>query len=164
MNEFDNRILDKTSFSWLNLLGMSKNVPLEVGTATLAAHAVRLDQITSGVAGVYSPTVTAAANLDATTTATQAQYTHVSSGVTVSGRFTANPTLAATATSFEIDLPVASNIGAVEDCAGVAFCGTIAGQGAAISGSVANNTAVISWVSSDITAQVWSYTFTYRVI
>ena len=44
MNIFDNKTIDQTSFSWLNLLGMSKNVPVEVGTATSAAHAVRLDQ------------------------------------------------------------------------------------------------------------------------
>jgi hypothetical protein len=46
----------------------------------------------------------------------------------------------------------------------VAFCGAIAGQGAQISGSVANNTAVVSWVSGDITSQSWSFLFTYQVI
>ena len=89
----------------------------------------------------------------------------VGNTVTVSGRVTAvDPTLAATATSFELTLPVASNIGAVEDCAGVAFCGAITGMGAAITGSVANNTAVFSWVSSDVTSQAWSYQYTYQVI
>ena len=58
MNIFDNKTIDQTSFSWLNLLGMSKNVPVEVGTATLAAHAVRLDQtnLQGAAFSAYLPT------------------------------------------------------------------------------------------------------------
>lgn len=114
--------------------------------------------------GVHTPAITAEVNLDATTSVTQAQYMRVGNTITVSGRFTANPTLTAIVTSFELSLPIASNIGAVEDLAGVAFCGAIAGMGAEIVGSVANNTAKFQFVSSDITVQTWSYTFTYRVI
>ena len=115
-------------------------------------------------AGVYTPTRSAEANLDANATMTEAQYFRVGNTVTVSGRFTADPTLTATTTSFEITLPVASNIGAVEDLAGMAFCGSIVSQGAEIVGSVANNTAVIFWRAGDVTSQTWSYTFTYQVI
>ena len=61
-------------------------------------------------------------------------------------------------------MPIATNIGAIEDCAGVAFCGAIAGQGAQITGSVANNTAVVTWVAGDLTSQTWSYVLTYQVI
>lgn len=114
--------------------------------------------------GVYTPTRSAEANMDSNVTMTEAQYMRVGNTVTVSGRFTADPTLAATATSFEITLPVASNLGAAEDAAGTAFCGTIAGMGAAVIGVAANDTAKIQWVSSDVTSQVWSYTFTYQVI
>ena len=113
---------------------------------------------------VYTPTRSAEANLDANVTPSEAQYMRVGNIVTVSGRFTADPTLTATATSFELTLPVASNIGAVEDAAGVAFCGAIAGMGAAITGSVANNTAVFTWVASDITSQAWSYTYSYQIL
>lgn len=115
-------------------------------------------------AGVYSPTRSAESNLDANVTPSEAQYLRVGATVTVSGRFTADPTIPATVTSFELTLPVASNLGAVEDLAGVAFAAGIAGQGAGISGSVANNTAVVSWVSGDVTSQTWSYTFSYQVI
>lgn len=115
-------------------------------------------------AGVYTPTRSAEANLDANVTMTEAQYMRVGNTVTVSGRFTADPTLTATTTSFEITLPVASNIGAAEDAAGVAFCGNIAGQGAEVIGVVANDTAKVQWKASDITSQIWSYTFTYQVI
>lgn len=114
--------------------------------------------------GVYTPTRSAEANMDSNVTMTEAQYMRVGNTVTVSGRFTANPTLTATTTSFEITLPVASNIGAVEDVAGVAFCGNIAGMGAEIVGVVANDTAKVQWISSDVTSQSWSYTFTYAVI
>lgn len=130
------------------------------GTQTMAT----ISDLPTLAAGTYSPTRSAEANMDANVTMAQAQYLRVGATVTVSGRFTADPTLTATATSFEIDLPVASNIGAIEDLAGVAFCGAIAGQGAEIIGSVANNTAVIQWISGDITSQTWSFTFTYQVI
>lgn len=136
-------------------------------TGAVDVGAFRADSITNdtGLAhGTYTPTRSAEANLDANATMTEAQYMRVGNTVTVSGRFTADPTLPATATSFEITLPVASNIGATEDAAGTAFSGTIAGQGGAVIGSVANNTAVIQWLSGDTTSQSWSYTFTYQVI
>lgn len=115
-------------------------------------------------AGTYTPTRSAEANMDANVTMFEAQYMRVGATVTVSGRFTADPTLAATVTSFEMTLPVASNIGAVEDCAGTAFCGAVAGMGAQISGVVANDTMKVAWISSDITSQSWSFTATYQVI
>lgn len=116
------------------------------------------------ITGVYTPTVSAAANTDSTPTASQAQYMRVGETVTVSGNFTADPTLAATTTSFEITLPLASNIGAVEDVAGTAACGNIVSMCAAITGVVANDTAKVFWKSSDITSQTWSYQFTYRLV
>ena len=122
---------------------------------------------TAGVtlaSGTYTPTRSAEVNKDANATMTEAQYLRVGATVTVSGRFTFDPTLTATATSFEMTLPIASNIGAVEDVAGVAFCGSIAGMGAEIIGVVANDTAKVQWVSTDVTSQTWSYTFTYQVI
>lgn len=123
-----------------------------------------LPTIPTLASGTYTPTRSAEANLDSNATMSEAQYLRVGSTVTVSGRFTADPTLAATATSFEITLPVASNIGAAEDVAGVAFCGNIAGQGAEIIGVAANDTAKVQWTSGDITSQTWSYIFTYQVV
>ena len=114
--------------------------------------------------GTYTPTRSSETNLDANVTMTEAQYLRVGNTVTVSGRFTADPTLTATATDFEITLPIASNIGAAEDAAGVAFCGSIAAQGAEIIGVAANDTAQIQWIAGDVTSQTWSYTFTYQVI
>lgn len=141
------------------------------GTATLT-EALRIDNaqvctFAANPAGriigsTYSPTSSAASNLDANPTMTQAQYMRVGATVTVSGTFSADAT-AGGAASFEISLPVASDVGAVEDVAGVAFSAAIS-EGAAITGSVANNTAVVSWVAVDTASQSWSYTLTYQVI
>lgn len=117
----------------------------------------------TSASGVYTPTRSAEANLDSNVTMTEAQYIRSGNTVTVSGRFTADPTLTATTTSFEITLPVASNIGAAEDVAGVAFCGNIVSQGAEVIGVVANDTAKIQWKAADVTSQTWSYIFTYQV-
>lgn len=120
---------------------------------------------TGHTAGVYTPVRSAEVNLTGTPTTKECQWLRVGNTVTVSGRVEAvDPVLTATATSFELTLPVASNLGAVEDLAGVAFCGAIAGQGAEIIGSVANNTAVVQWVATDVTSQAWSFVFTYTVI
>lgn len=132
-----------------------------------AAVTVASLNITGGGAiasGTYTPTRSAEANTDANVTMTEAQYMRVGNTVTVSGRFTADPTLTATTTSFEMTLPVASNIGAVEDVAGTAFCGNIVSMGAEIIGVVANDTAKVQWKSSDVTSQIWSYIFCYQII
>lgn len=102
-------------------------------------------------------------NLDSAVTLSPQQFIRIGPVVTVSGRFTANPTAPATATSFEGPLPIASDITAISDVSGVAFCGSIAGMGAEVIGVIANNTFKIQWISSDITSQDWSYTFTYRI-
>lgn len=120
--------------------------------------------IPTATSGTYTPTRSAEANLDSNVTPSSAQYCRCGNVVTVTGRVTVDPTLTATATSFELSLPVSSNIGAVEDLSGVAFCPTIAGMGAGISGSVANNTAVFTWVSSDVASQTFCYTYSYEVI
>lgn len=113
--------------------------------------------------GVYTPTLTNVANLDGST-AFQCQYLRVGSVVTVSGKVSVDPTLAATATKLGISLPVASNIGADEDVGGVAFATGIAAQGGGIIGDATNDRAELDWVSADVTNQVMAFTFTYRVI
>ena len=114
-------------------------------------------------ADVYTPTVTNSTNTDSAVTTSEAQYLQVGNTVTVSGRLTADPT-APGAASCELSLPIASNIGAAEDVAGVAFSGAIAGQGAEITGVAANDTAKVAWIAVDLTSQTWSYIFQYQVI
>lgn len=115
------------------------------------------------VAGVSTPTRSAEVNLDATATMAECQYLRVGNTVFMSGRFTVDPTTPATPTSFEFTLPVASNIGVVEDLAGTATCGAT-NECASISGSVANNTAVVEWTPVSVASQVFTFTLGYQVI
>ena len=121
---------------------------------------INVGPITSGV---YTPTLTNVANLDAST-AYECQYMRVGAVVTVSGKVDVDPTAPAASTQLGISLPIASNLGAAEDCAGSAFASGIAGQGAAIVGDAANDRAQMQWVSGDVTNQPMYFTFTYAVI
>ena len=137
------------------------------GTAPIVSSGGATPAISLSVtldSGVYSPTAVNVANLDATPSLSECQYLRVGSTVTVSGIATVNPTAPATLTQLGIPLPIASNIGAAEDCAGVAFASGIAGLGAAIIGDAANNRAEMDWISGDVTNQTMSFTFTYQVI
>ena len=114
-------------------------------------------------AGVYTPALTNVANLDAST-AYECQYLRVGNVVTVSGRVDVDPTAGATSTQLGIALPLASNLGAPEDCAGAAFASGVASQGAAVLGDAVNNRAQMTWVSADVTNQAMYFTFQYQVI
>ncbi|MEZ5013788.1 MAG: hypothetical protein R2794_05805 [Chitinophagales bacterium] len=111
--------------------------------------------------GTYSPSTSNLSNVGSLSV-TETQWIRVGNVVTVSGRFTVTPTTTA-GCSFEISFPIASNITNADDCAGVAFCGSIAGQGAEVIGVVANDTALIQWVSTNTTTSTWSYTYNYEV-
>lgn len=113
--------------------------------------------------GTYTPTLTNAANL-AASTAYECQWLRVGNIVNVSGKADVDPTLTATATQLGISLPVASNFGAQEDCAGTAFASGIAGQGAAIRADAANDRAEMVWIAGDITNQPHYFHFQYQVI
>ena len=115
--------------------------------------------------GVYTPTLTIVANVDGGgLTAYQCQYLRGGNVVSVSGRLDINPTLAATLTQVGISFPIPSNIGTNEDCGGVAFTPTIAGQGAAIFGDVTNNRAQLEFVAGAATSQPMYFDFQYRII
>lgn len=132
------------------------SLPQDLGTGSSPTFA----NITSGT---YTPTVTNVANLDGTT-AYECQYLRVGNVITVSGRVDVNPTLTATATQLGISLPVASNFGALEDCAGTAFAPAIASQGAGIFADTANDRAMFQYVAGDVTNQAFYFTFTYGII
>jgi hypothetical protein len=114
-------------------------------------------------ASTYTPTLSNVANLDAST-AYECQYARIASFVVVSGKVAVDPTLAATLTKLGISLPVASNLGAAEDCAGVAFASGIAGQGAAIVADPTNDRAQLEFISGDMTNQPMFFIFAYSVI
>lgn len=114
-------------------------------------------------AGNYSPTLTAVANV-AASTAYSCQYLRVGSTVTVSGRVDIDPTSATTETVLGISLPVASNFGASEDCGGVAWAPDPS-NGAAILADAANNRAQLQYfTTADIANRGFWFTFSYEVI
>lgn len=138
---------------------------LQGGTANQFYHLTAgiYTLLAASAAGIYTPTQTNVANLDANT-AYSGQYIRIGANVTVSGKADVDPTAPATLTRLGISLPVASNLGAQENCAGVAFASGIAGQGAAIRGDAVNDRAEMTWISGDVTNQPMYFIFTYRVI
>lgn len=139
---------------------------LELGALALKNTIDSFSLISSGIItyGTFTPTFSGASNLDATPTATGlSRYIRVGSTVTVSGRFSADPTAAGSA-QFEMTLPIASNFADTNGLAGVAFCGAVAGQGAQIRSSGPNDTAVVTWIAVDLGNNAWCYTYTYTII
>ena len=134
-------------------------------TAATARTALGLGSaaLLAGTASKWTPTLTNVANLDGST-AFECLYLQLGGIVVVAGRVSVDPTLPATQTTLGISLPVASNLGAVEDAAGVAFAGAIAGQGAAIEADAANNRLSMQWISGDVTDQPMSFIAAYEVI
>ena len=113
--------------------------------------------------GTYTPTLTNTTNLTGST-AYQCQYLRIGTTVLVSGKVDVNPTTAGSAALLGISLPIVSDIGAVEDCAGTA-CGTaVASETAAIIGDAANNRASMSWIVVDDANHAMFFTFAYQVI
>lgn len=139
-----------------------------VNSASVASSQIYPLAINSGgtaattVGGLYQPGSASIANLDAISISS-AQYMILGSTVTVSGRFTADPTLTATKTIFGMTLPVVSAMTASDNLAGVAFSGNIAGMGAEICADQTNDRAQVFWVAGDVTAQSWSYTYSYQI-
>jgi hypothetical protein len=125
---------------------------------------VYINGIRGAETGTYTPVATNTANLDATPTMSLAMYTRQGDYVTVWGYFDANPTTTLTATSFEISLVIFSNIGAVEDVIGSGVCGSAISESVQILGSVANDTAVVSWITRTTVSSRWSYSFQYKII
>lgn len=118
--------------------------------------------ITGLGSGTYTPTLTGVANVGAST-AYQCQYGRVGSFVTVSGKLDVDPT-AAGSVQLGISLPIPSNLGANENCAGTAVCPFIAGQAASIVGDSTNDRAQMEYIAVDVTNQPMFFTFSYVVM
>ena len=172
-----------TAADWAALIALGAGMLAKTAAATYAARTIigTASQITVGngagtagnptlslaagnlTSGVYTPTLTNVANLDGST-AYECQYLQVGPTVFVSGRVDVDPTAPAAATQLGISLPIASNIGATEDCAGSAAASGIAGQSAAVLGDAANNRAEMNWIAGDVTNQPMYFTFGYQVL
>jgi|SRR6185312_4549354 len=128
----------------------------EVTTAITAALAAAF------ATGTYTPTLTNVTNLD-TSGANLCAYTRIGSVVTVSGRVDLDPT-AAGAVELGISLPIASNFTDNKQCSGIAFCNTVAGQGAAILSDLTNDRASLQFIAVDTSNRVMMFVFQYQVV
>lgn len=112
--------------------------------------------------GTYTPTLTNVTNLDGST-AYVCQYLVVGRSCTVSGKVDVNPTATA-ATELGISLPFTTDFTTTQDCGGVAFCPSIASEGAAILADVTNNRASMQWVTLSAADHTMAFTLTYQVL
>lgn len=161
------RLADDSAYSDLEVLDEAYDVSAWNGSVEVPTKNAIRDKINAlfpldPPGGTYTPALTNVANAP-TLTAYECQYLRVGNMVTVSGKLDVDPTLAIS-TQIGIALPIASNLGATEDCSGVAFCPAVAGQGAAILADVANDRAQMEWVAIDLSARSMHFIFFYQVI
>lgn len=156
-------LIDKAGSSIADLQAKGHNLLTGVlGTGQYHISSAEATTVTTLVGSTYTPTLTNVTNLSAST-AYQAQYMRVGNTVNVSGRVDIDP-IAAGAVELGITLPVTSNFGAIEDCAGVAAASGIAGQVAAIAADTVNDRAKLVYIAVDITNQPMYFNFSYQVI
>ena len=116
-------------------------------------------------AGTYTPSLTNGTNV-AASTAYQCQYMRVGATVTVSGKVDIDMTSTG-AYELGISLPVASNFGATEDCAGVGMGTTTtpsASDGVYIMADTANDRASLNGNDNDTANHTHYFQFTYQII
>lgn len=113
--------------------------------------------------GTYTPVASDLANLDVVVIS-DAQYLRVGSAVTVSGRFTADPTLPATGTAFRMTIPIASTFSDAAQAGGVAASTEVAGNVAGITARTGDPLVEISWLATDGGNRVMPFTFTYQIL
>lgn len=113
--------------------------------------------------GTYTPTLTAVANVSAST-AYACQYLQVGDTVSVSGKVDVTATAGSAATHLGVSLPVPSAFSASEQCAGTAFCSAVFGLGAAIEADASNDRASIRYMSSDTSSRTLFFSFIYQVV
>jgi hypothetical protein len=112
-------------------------------------------------AGTYTPTITAISNVDATTSYL-ARYIQIGATVAVMGRVDVDATVASASTTIRISLPVASNLGVINDLGGT-FSVNLA-TGGVVYGDAASNLAEVYWAAGGTTNAGGGYAFMYTVI
>src|SRR3990167_800036 len=114
-------------------------------------------------AGVWTPTTNNIANLDGSS-ASEGQYLRVGSTVSGSVQLSVNPTLTATSTQLELDLPVASNFGVTSDAAGSCGGSDVESEVAEVRADATSDELEILWVTTSLASHEISCSFSYQVI
>ena len=112
--------------------------------------------------GTYTPTATGTANIDSVTGG-KSQWIRVGNVVHVTGVVTVDATTATTSTAFRLTLPIASNLAASADLAGVAVFGNSSDETWLIFADTANDAASFSATARTTGSHIIPFTFTYEV-
>jgi hypothetical protein len=139
---------------------------LTSGVTPVATTNGRLIDGLTLASGTYTPTLTGVTNVSSTTAFT-CQYMRVGNVVTVSGKISVTATANNSQTVLGISLPIASNFAADENCGGLAHTinNTAADQhGASIYADATNDRATFEYYETHGSADVFTFTFTYRII
>lgn len=112
--------------------------------------------------GVWTATDSANSNLDSATAA-EGQYLRVGNVFTASTQVTADPT-GASSVSFELSLPITTNLGATSDCAGGGSTNQTGDGPIRVEGVAANDTVIVEYVNTVTTSVRMSITFTCQII
>ncbi len=113
--------------------------------------------------GAYLPTYSSPANID-TVILDSLSYSRVGDVVTVSGELQVNVTLAATATSFLLTIPVTSSFTAASQCGGAGNSPTAVSWSAGINAASGTSTVKVAFVSTvSVTQQPLDFIFQYRI-
>lgn len=112
--------------------------------------------------GRYTPQLASRTNV-AAASAEECQFVRHGSVVTVSGRLLVDPVSASVATQLDITLPIPSDFGAQEDCAGVAYARDFA-QGGVIRAEQSADKAMLQFFAIEPSAAVMFFIYMYQVI
>ena len=132
---------------------------------TIGSTRYQLDQQAAGLtiaAGTWTPTLTNILNTSART-AYECQYMRVGATVTFSGRLDMTVTAAATATTVQMSIPIASNFGAAEDGAGVGYAAEN-NQGALLYADSGSDSIYIHFISVGTGVHQFRFTASYQII
>lgn len=125
---------------------------------TAAEHMILI----TNVSGIYTPTITAVAN-NTISSSDSTQWMRIGNIIQCVGRADINITALATTTTFDVQLPVASNFATTSDAHGVMGTATITQVGVVFA-SAATDSARIQFISATTGASSVWYSFQYTVI
>lgn len=121
------------------------------------------------VPGTYTPTLTAIANVAASTANGNVNTLRIGNCMFVAGTLDIDPTSASVVTTLGISLPVSSNLSSLTQLAGGALRSSAGGGftilSAVITGDATNDRAQISYLNdTDVANRTWSFWFMYPII
>lgn len=120
-------------------------------------------QLNLNTSGTYTAVVSNTVNIDSTVVK-GAQFIRVNNVVTVSGIITVDATTASTATSFQITLPIASNLANDFQLAGTGVHNFSNPVAVNISGNAGNNSAQFNFIANTTSGVDLPFQFTYLII